>query len=35
VNKLLSGLVDDGILTIERDTLTIIDLGRLELRGGR
>jgi hypothetical protein len=35
VNKLLSGLVDDGILTIERETLTINDLGRLELRGGR
>ena len=35
VNKLLSGLVEDGILTIERDTLTINDLGRLELRGGR
>lgn len=35
VNKLLSGLVEDGILTIERETLTINDLGRLELRGGR
>ena len=35
VNKLLSGLVEDGILTIERDTLTINDIGRLELRAGR
>jgi CRP-like cAMP-binding protein len=35
VNKLLSGLVEDGILTIERETLTINDLARLELRGGR
>lgn len=35
VNKLLSGLVDDGILTIERDTLTINDLSQLEMRGSR
>ena len=35
VNKLLSGLVDDGILTIERDTLMINDLARLQRRGGR
>jgi CRP/FNR family transcriptional regulator/CRP/FNR family cyclic AMP-dependent transcriptional regulator len=35
VNKLLSGLVDDGLLTIERDTLVIHDLAQLEVRGSR
>lgn len=35
VNRLLSGLVDDGLLQIERDTLIINDLDRLELRGTR
>ena len=35
VNKLLSGLVDDGLLTIERDTLVIHDLAQLERRGSR
>jgi CRP/FNR family cyclic AMP-dependent transcriptional regulator len=35
VNKLLSGLVDDGILHIERDTLIINDLDQLEMRAGR
>jgi CRP/FNR family transcriptional regulator, cyclic AMP receptor protein len=35
VNKLLSGLVDDGLVTIERDTLVIRDLERLERRGSR
>jgi hypothetical protein len=35
VNKLLSGLVDDGLLTIERDTLVIHNLAQLEARGNR
>jgi CRP/FNR family cyclic AMP-dependent transcriptional regulator len=35
VNKLLSGLVDDGLLSIERDTLVINDLGQLERHGSR
>lgn len=35
VNKLLSGLVDDGVLSIERETLVIHDLEQLERRGSR
>lgn len=35
VNKLLSGLVEDGILYIERDTLIINDLDQLEMRAAR
>jgi CRP/FNR family transcriptional regulator, cyclic AMP receptor protein len=35
VNKLLSGLVDDGLLAIERDTLIITDLAALEHRADR
>jgi CRP/FNR family transcriptional regulator, cyclic AMP receptor protein len=35
VNKLLSGLVDDGLITIERDTLVIDDLANLEARAAR
>jgi len=35
VNKLLSGLVDDGLLSIERETLVINDLDELERRGTR
>lgn len=35
VNKLLSGLVEDGLLRIERETLVITDLERLEARGMR
>lgn len=32
VNKLLSGLVDEGLLSIERETLVINDLAQLERR---
>jgi CRP-like cAMP-binding protein len=35
VNKLLSGLVEDGLLAIERDTLIITDLAALEHRAAR
>jgi CRP-like cAMP-binding protein len=35
VNKLLSGLVDDGLLAIDRDTLVIPDLELLERHGSR
>ena len=35
VNKVLSGLVEDGLITIERDALVIQDLRRLERRGSR
>jgi CRP/FNR family transcriptional regulator, cyclic AMP receptor protein len=35
VNKLLSTLVDDGLVRIERETLIISDLERLEARGMR
>jgi CRP/FNR family cyclic AMP-dependent transcriptional regulator len=35
VNKLLNTLVEDGLLRIERDTLVITDLERLEARGMR
>lgn len=35
VNKLLSVLVDDGLLSIERDTLVIADLEQLERQGSR
>lgn len=35
VNKLLSGLVDDGLITIERDTLVINDIRALDARGTR
>ena len=35
VNKLLSGLVDDGLLAIDRDTLIITDLAALEARTSR
>ena len=35
VNKLLSGLVDEGLLKIDRDTLVITDLARLEARSAR
>lgn len=33
VNKVLSGLVDDGLVSIERDMIVIHDLSRLEQRG--
>jgi CRP/FNR family transcriptional regulator, cyclic AMP receptor protein len=35
VNKLLSGLVDEGLLTIDRETLVINDLAALEARSAR
>ena len=35
VNKLLSGLVEDGLIVIERDTLLINDLAALEARSAR
>lgn len=35
VNKLLSGLVDDGLLSVEREMLIIHDLEQLEARGVR
>jgi CRP-like cAMP-binding protein len=35
VNKLLSGLVDEGLISIERDTLVIHDVERLERRAER
>ncbi len=35
VNKLLSGLVDEGLIQIDRDTLVIDDLAALEARGSR
>ncbi|HEX2883478.1 MAG TPA: Crp/Fnr family transcriptional regulator [Candidatus Limnocylindria bacterium] len=35
VNRLLSDLVDDGLLRIERDTLVIADLPALESRAAR
>jgi CRP/FNR family cyclic AMP-dependent transcriptional regulator len=35
VNKLLSGLVDDGLVRIEREVLVIPDLARLEAHGAR
>lgn len=35
VNKLLSGLVDEGLLEIDRDTLVIGDLAALEARSAR
>ena len=35
VNKLLSGLVDDGLIVIERDTIVITDLAALEGRSAR
>lgn len=35
VNKLLSGLVDDGMVRIERDTIVINDLAELERKGSR
>ncbi len=35
VNKLLSSLVDDGLLRIERDTLVISDVDELARRGER
>lgn len=35
VNKLLSGLVDDGLISIERETLVINDLDNLERHGSR
>jgi CRP-like cAMP-binding protein len=35
VNRLLSGLVDDGLISIERDTLTINDIRALDARGTR
>ncbi len=35
VNKLLSGLVDEGLIEIDRDTLIIVDLAALEARGAR
>jgi CRP/FNR family cyclic AMP-dependent transcriptional regulator len=35
VNKLLSGLVDEGLLKIDRDTLVITDLATLEARSAR
>jgi CRP-like cAMP-binding protein len=35
VNKLLSGLVEEGVLRVERDTLVITDLASLEARAER
>lgn len=35
VNKLLSGLVDEGLLEIDRETLVISDLARLEAQSDR
>jgi len=35
VNKVLSGLVEEGLLEIEHETLVITDLARLEARGIR
>lgn len=35
VNKLLSGLVEDGLISIDRETLTINDVDELERRGSR
>ena len=35
VNKLLSGLVEDGLISIERETLVINDLDNLERHGSR
>jgi len=35
VNKLLSGLVDEGLIRIERDTLIITDVDRLATRADR
>ena len=35
VNKLLSGLVDEGLLEIDRETLVINDLAALEARSAR
>jgi CRP-like cAMP-binding protein len=35
VNRLLSELVDEGLLTLDRDTLIIHDLAALERRGDR
>ena len=35
VNKLLSGLVEEGVLKIDRDTLVITDLATLEARSAR
>lgn len=35
VNRLLSDLVDEGLLSIERDTLIITDLAALEAQGSR
>jgi CRP/FNR family transcriptional regulator, cyclic AMP receptor protein len=35
VNKLLSSLVDDGLIRIERDTLVINDVDELERHGSR
>jgi len=35
VNKLLSALVDEGLVVIERDVLVITDVRRLERRGER
>jgi len=35
VNKLLSGLVEEGVLSVDRDTLVITDLATLEARAAR
>lgn len=35
VNRLLSGMVDDGLIRIDRDTLVITDVERLEHWSGR
>ena len=35
VNKLLSGLVEDGLISIERETLVINDVLELERHGSR
>ena len=35
VNKLLSGLVDEDLIRIERDTLVITDVDKLALRADR
>lgn len=35
VNKLLSGLVEEGVLSVDRDTLVITDMASLEARATR
>ncbi len=35
MNRLLSGLVEDGLVRIERDTLIVTDVGELARRAER